>query len=110
MPIRSLRASWRLTAGLATPFIRGQVRSELAVIHFTGTTKSTILWSVNGHAESTPRCAKNLLLRLSSFVNQLFRRIMQPVRTSWVTGTLADLPCSRAELLADVYVLCCGSN
>ena len=37
---------------LATPFIRAYFRRELAMIHSAGTTKSTTIWSVNGHAKS----------------------------------------------------------
>ena len=33
------------------------------------------------------QCAKNLLARLSSVVNQLFRRLTEPARPSLVTGT-----------------------
>ena len=51
------------------------------------------------------RCAKNLLSRLSSAANQLFRRITEPARPNLVTGTLADLPRSRAELLAENALL-----
>lgn len=56
------------------------------------------------------RCAKNLVSRLSSIANQLFRYIVKPPRTSWVTGTLADLPRRLTELLADAGVLYCGNN
>jgi transposase InsO family protein len=51
------------------------------------------------------RCAKNLWSRLSSAANQLFRRIIEPARPSLVTGTLADLPRSRAHLLAENALL-----
>jgi hypothetical protein len=51
------------------------------------------------------RWAKNLLSRLSSAANQLFRRLMEPARPNLVTGTLADLPRSRAELLAENALL-----
>ncbi len=40
-------------AVLATPFIRAIFRRELAMIHSTGATKSTPLWSLNGHVEPT---------------------------------------------------------
>jgi hypothetical protein len=43
--------------------------------------------------------------RLSSAANKLFRRITQPARSNMVTGTLADLPRSRAELLAENALL-----
>ena len=56
------------------------------------------------------RCAKNLWARLSSAAHQRLRRLTEPARPNLVTGTLADLPRSRAELLADACVPCCGSN
>jgi hypothetical protein len=56
------------------------------------------------------RCAKSLWARLSSAAHQLLRRPTEPGRPNLVTGTLADLPRSRAELLADGCVPCCGSN
>ncbi len=49
--------------------------------------------------------AKQLLSRLSSAANRLFRRILQPARPNIVTGTLADLPRNRAELLAENALL-----
>ena len=45
--------------------------------------------------------AKKLLSRLATAANQLFRRILEPVQSNLVTGTLADLPRSRSELLAE---------
>jgi putative transposase len=51
------------------------------------------------------RCAKKLLSCLSSAAKQLFRRITQPARSNIMTGTLADLPRSRAELLAENVLL-----
>jgi putative transposase len=51
------------------------------------------------------RYAKNLWARLSSAANQLFRRLTQPARPNLVTGTLADLPRSRADLLAEDALL-----
>jgi hypothetical protein len=51
------------------------------------------------------RLAKNLLSRLSSAADRLFRRITQPARPNMVTDTLADLPRSRAELLAENALL-----
>jgi hypothetical protein len=51
------------------------------------------------------RCAKSLWARLSSAANQLFRRLMRPAHPNLVTGTLADLPRSRAELLAENALL-----
>lgn len=51
------------------------------------------------------RCAKKLFSRLSSAANRLFRHIMQPACPNVVTGTLADLPRGRAELLAENALL-----
>jgi putative transposase len=51
------------------------------------------------------QCAKNLLGRLSSAASQLFHRLTKPARPNLVTGTLADLPCSRAELLVENALL-----
>lgn len=51
------------------------------------------------------RCAKNLWARLSSAASQLLRRLTEPARPNLVTGTLADLPRSRAELLAENALL-----
>jgi hypothetical protein len=51
------------------------------------------------------RCAKNLWARLSSAAHQLFRRLTEPARPTLVTGTLADLPRRRAELLAENALL-----
>jgi len=56
------------------------------------------------------RCTKNLWARLSSAARQLLRRLTEPARSRLVTGTLADLPRSRAQLLADACVPCCASN
>ena len=55
-------------------------------------------------------CVKNLWARLSSAANQFLRRLIQPARPNLLTGTLTDLPRTRAELLANVYVPSCGSN
>src|SRR5260370_3812845 len=49
--------------------------------------------------------AKNLWARLSSAASQLFRRLTRPARPNLVKGTLADLPRSRAELLAENALL-----
>jgi regulator of replication initiation timing len=49
--------------------------------------------------------AKELLSRLSAAAIQLFRRITQPARPNVVTGTLADLPRNRSELLAENALL-----
>jgi transposase InsO family protein len=51
------------------------------------------------------RCAKNLWARLSSAAHQLLRRLTEPAHPNLVTGTLADLPRSRAELLAENALL-----
>src|ERR1700693_5942026 len=51
------------------------------------------------------RCAKNQWARLSSAASQLFRRLTEPARPNLVTGTLADLPRTRAELLAENALL-----
>ena len=51
------------------------------------------------------RCAKNLWARLSSAANQFFRRFTKPASPNLVTGTLADLPRSCAELLAENAML-----
>jgi len=47
------------------------------------------------------RFAKRLGARLSTAANQLFRHLTQPATTHLVTGTLADLPRNRSELLAE---------
>jgi putative transposase len=51
------------------------------------------------------RCAQNLWARLSSAAKQLLRRLTEPASPNLVTGTLADLPRSRAELLAENALL-----
>ncbi len=51
------------------------------------------------------RCAKNLWARLSSAAGQFYRRLTKPPRPNLVTGTLADLPRSRAQLLAENALL-----
>jgi hypothetical protein len=51
------------------------------------------------------RYAKNLWVRLSSVASRLFRRLTEPARPNLVTGTLADLPHSRAERLAENALL-----
>jgi hypothetical protein len=51
------------------------------------------------------RCAKKFCSCLSSVAKQLFRHITQPARLNLVTGTLADLPRGRAELLAENALL-----
>jgi hypothetical protein len=47
------------------------------------------------------RHAMNRRSRLSSAASELFRRLTKPARPSPVTGTLANLPRGRAELLAE---------
>jgi putative transposase len=49
--------------------------------------------------------AKKLLSRLTTAANRLFRRITAPARANLVTGTLADLPRRRLELLAENALL-----
>jgi hypothetical protein len=51
------------------------------------------------------RCARNLWARLSSAAGQFFRRLTKPARPNLLTGTLADLPRTRAELLAENALL-----
>jgi hypothetical protein len=51
------------------------------------------------------RYAKHVWSRLKSVANQLFRSITETARPSLVTGTLADLPRSRAQLLAENALL-----
>jgi hypothetical protein len=45
--------------------------------------------------------AKRIWDRLASAANLLFRRATQPALSNRLTGTLADLPRSRAHLLAE---------
>jgi hypothetical protein len=51
------------------------------------------------------RCAKNLSSHLSFVANQLFRHLTAPACANLVTGTLADLPRSRVEPLAENALL-----
>ena len=51
------------------------------------------------------RFAKRLGARLSTAANQLLRHLTQPASTHLVTGTLADLPRNRSELLAENALL-----
>ena len=51
------------------------------------------------------RCAQNLCARLLSAARQLLRRLTEPARPNLVTGTLADLPRSRVELLSENALL-----
>jgi hypothetical protein len=51
------------------------------------------------------RCDQNLWARLSSAASQLFRRLTEPARPNLLTGTLADLPRCRAELLPENALL-----
>ena len=45
--------------------------------------------------------AKRIWDRLASAASRLFRRLTQPSLSNPLTGTLADLPRSRAQLLAE---------
>ncbi len=45
------------------------------------------------------------VVRLSSAASQFFRRLTEPARRNLVTGALADLPRSRAELLEENALL-----
>ena len=49
--------------------------------------------------------AQNLWARLSAAANQFFRHLLKPARSTLLTGTLADLPRSRAELLTENALL-----
>ena len=49
--------------------------------------------------------AQKLWARLSSAANPFLRHLIKPARPNLVTGTLADLPRSRAELLAENALL-----
>ncbi len=51
------------------------------------------------------RFAKQLWSRLSTAANHFFRHLTRPASSHQVTGTLADLPRSRAELLAENALL-----
>src|SRR5687767_12708133 len=77
------------------------MRRERAQIDSAGTTKSTAFWREMVRVAQLARCAKTLGSRLSSAANQLLRHLAQPARHNLVTGTLADLPRSRAALLAE---------
>ena len=52
--------------------------------------------------------ARKLWTRLSHAANRLFRHILAPTQSNLVTGTLADIPRLRTELLAG-GALCCAS-
>ena len=54
--------------------------------------------------------AMKLSSRLSTAVNQLFRRSLERAQPNPVTGTLADFPRSRSELLADAGVPCYANS
>jgi hypothetical protein len=58
----------------------------------------------NGHVEPK-QSAKNLLSRLSLVTSQLFRRLTAPAHPNVMTDTLADLPRTRVELLAENVLL-----
>lgn len=47
----------------------------------------------------------HLFSRLFSFLDQAFRRLTQPARSSLVLGTAADLALSKAELIAENALL-----
>ena len=51
------------------------------------------------------RFAKRLWARLSTAAHQVFRHLTQPASSNLVTGTLADLPRRRSELLAENALL-----
>ena len=90
---------------LATPFIRAIFRRELAMIHSTGATKSTPLWSLNGHVEPTYAMRQEPVGASVICRQPTLSLLTEPARPNLVTGTLADLPRSRAELLAENALL-----
>ena len=49
--------------------------------------------------------ARKLWTRLSHAANRLFRHILAPTQSNLVTGTLADIPRRRTELLAESALL-----
>ncbi len=51
------------------------------------------------------RFAKRLWARLSTAAHQLFRHLTQPASSHLVTGTRADLPRRRSELLVENALL-----
>jgi putative transposase len=51
------------------------------------------------------RCAQNLWARLSSAANQFLGHLFKPARPNLLTGSMAALPRSRAELLAENALL-----
>ena len=51
------------------------------------------------------RFAKRLWARLSTAAHQVFRHLTQPASSNLVTGTLADLPRGRSELLVENALL-----
>jgi len=71
------------------------------VLDSTSTTQPTTPWSLTSHAKPRHAIHQEALVTTVSCGNQLYRRITQPARPNAVTGTLADLPRSRAELLAE---------
>ncbi len=54
---------------------------------------------------SLAQFAKKLWSRLATAANHLFRRITEPARSNILTATLADLPRTRSELLAENALL-----
>ena len=51
------------------------------------------------------RFAKRLWARLSTAAHQVFRHLTQPASSNLVTGTLADLPRRRSELVVENALL-----
>ena len=49
--------------------------------------------------------ARKLWTRLSHAANRLFHHILAPTQSNLVTGTLADIPRRRTELLAESALL-----
>jgi putative transposase len=47
----------------------------------------------------------NLFSHLFSFLDQAFRHLTQPARSSLLLGTAADLPLTRAQLIAEIALL-----
>ena len=96
---------------LATQFICVQLDRKLTVLHCPAITHcvtsgvTTIIM-----LSQLAQCAKKLLSRLGIAADQLFRHLTRPASSNLVTSTLADLPRSRSELIADVYVLFYASN
>ena len=90
---------------LATQFIRVKRGRQLAVLHSATTAQDGWLGVVTIMLNSLAQFAKKLWARLATAANQVFRHITQPAQSNLVTGTLADLPRSRSELLAENALL-----